>query len=75
MKFLNKIKEFFLCFLRGDCVYSIKKLLVYVFTALVLYLAVFTSQVTIEYLVFIGGLLGLREYSKRNYYNQGNNDK
>ena len=69
--FFIRIQNFLLCFLQGSCKYSIKKLLVFFFTALVIYLAVFTDKQVIEFLIFIGGLLGLREYSKYNYRNSG----
>jgi hypothetical protein len=69
--FFSNIKNFLLCFLRGSCEFSIKKLLVFFFTGLVFYLAIFTDKAVVEYLVFIAGLLGLREYSKYNYRNSG----
>lgn len=79
MKILNKIlaffsdiKEFLLCFLRGSCIYSIKKLLAFFTFALITYLAVFQQNVSAELLIFLAALLGLREYSKYNYRNTGN---
>jgi len=73
--FFSNIKEFLLCFLRGNCQYSIKKLLAFFFTGLVFYLAIFTDKNCVEFLVFLAALLGLREYSKYNYNkNQQNVD-
>ena len=66
MKFLIKIKEFFLCLLRGKCENSIKKFLAYVFTVLAIYIAVFTVKdaMFVECLFMIGALLALRSYDK-----------
>lgn len=76
MKILIKIKEFILCLLSSNCIYSIKKLLSFFFTGLVFYLAVFTDK--FEFfsmtIVFLGALLGLREYAKDKYY-KSNQDK
>jgi hypothetical protein len=74
LEFLNKIKEFFLCMLRGKCEYSIKKFLSYVFTLLAVYLAVFTtkSDMFLQTLIFIAGLLAIRSYDKTNYNKEEN---
>jgi uroporphyrinogen decarboxylase len=73
MNILTRIKDFILCFLRSNCEYSIKKLLTFFFTGLIFYLAIFTEKNTIEYLVFLSALLGMREYAKQKYYNEKNN--
>lgn len=76
MKILIKIKGFILCLLSSSCIYSIKKFLSFFFTGLVFYLAVFTDK--FEFfsmsIVFLGALLGLREYAKDKYY-KSNQDK
>lgn len=55
--------------LRGRCEYSIKKFLSYVFTALAIYLAVFTvkSDMFLQTLIFLAGLLAIRSYDKSKY--------
>ena len=72
LEFLNQIKEFFLCMLRGKCEYSIKKFLVYVFSILVIYVVIFTDKEYLELLFFIAALLGLRSYDKLKYNEQEN---
>lgn len=76
MKILIKIKEFILCLLSSNCIYSIKKFLSFFFTGLVFYLAVFTNKFDFfsMSIVFLGALLGLREYAKDKYY-KSNKDK
>jgi hypothetical protein len=64
MKILRQIKDFFLCMLRADCEYSIKKFLVYIFTLLILYLAIFTDRDIYEILTFVAVLLGIRSYER-----------
>jgi len=60
----NRIGNFFLCFLRDDCVYSAKKLLVYIFSGVSIYLIIFTDKDYYQILVFIGLLLGIRSFEK-----------
>lgn len=64
MKFFKSILDFLLCFLRDDCPYSIKKLLTYVFSGIVIYLAIFTDKDYYQLLMFVGVLLGIRAYEK-----------
>jgi hypothetical protein len=66
MKILKKVVDFFLCMLKEDCVYSIKKFLTYVFSLLVIYLILFTTKDYYQILAFIGLLLGIRAYEKNN---------
>jgi hypothetical protein len=62
---MNKIKNFILCFLEDDCKYSSKKLLSYIFSAVVIYLVLFTTKDYYDILVFIAALLGLRTWERR----------
>jgi hypothetical protein len=64
MKIFKQIVSFILCFLREDCEYSIKKLLVYLFTGVSIYLIIFTNKDYYEVLMFIGVLLGIRTYER-----------
>lgn len=64
MKVLKQIRDFFLCMLKEDCVYSIKKFLTYVFSILVIYMAIFTDKNFYEILTFIAVLLGIRAWEK-----------
>lgn len=64
MKVLKQIMEFFLCMLREDCTYSIKKFLTYIFSVLVVYMVIFTDKEYYEILTFIAVLLGIRAYEK-----------
>jgi uncharacterized membrane protein len=66
MKILKKLVDFFLCMLKEDCVYSIKKFLTYVFSLLVIYLILFTTKDYYQLLMFIGLLLGIRAYERNN---------
>jgi hypothetical protein len=61
---MKKIIDFFACMLQDNCIYSIKKFLVYVFSTLTIYLCVFTTKDYYELLFFIGLLLGLRTYER-----------
>ena len=56
------MKDFFLCMLKTDCPYSLKKLLVYVFTLLVIYVIIFTGKDFYEILMFIAVMLGVRSF-------------
>ena len=66
MKFLKKIAGVFHCLLYEDCEYSIKKLLVYIFTLLVIYVVIFTDKSYYDLLLFIAVLVGVRAYEKNN---------
>ena len=64
MNIFRRIGNFFLCFLREDCEYSIKKLLVYVFSGIAIYLILFTTKDSYEVLAFVALLLGIRMYER-----------
>ncbi len=60
----KKILDFFLCFLRDDCQYSIKKILAIIFVGVAIYLMIWTDKSAYEALGFAAVLLGLRTYEK-----------
>lgn len=64
MKILKQIGDFFLCMLREDCTYSIKKFLSYIFSVLAVYMAIFTDKNFYEILTFVAVLLGIRAIEK-----------
>jgi len=64
MNFLKKIGDFFLCFLRDDCKYSVKKALIFIFTGIAIYLIIWTDKSAYDVLGFVAALLGLRTYEK-----------
>ena len=64
MNMFKKVLDFFLCFLREDCEYSIKKLLVYLFSAVSVYIIIFTDKDYYEILAFVAILLGIRTYER-----------
>ena len=64
MNIFKQIGDFFLCFLRDDCIYSIKKLLVYIFTGVSVYMILFTDKDVYMILTFICILLGIRTFEK-----------
>lgn len=64
MNFFTKIINFLGCLLHENCEYSIKKILIYIFSILVIYLAIFTDKNFYEILIFIGALLGIRGYER-----------
>lgn len=64
MNVLKNLGNFFLCMLKEDCEYSIKKFLVYIFSVLAVYLVLFTAKDYYELLIFVGGLLGIRTYER-----------
>ena len=66
MKILKQLVNFFLCMLKEDCIYSIKKFLTYVFSILVIYLILFTDKDYYQLLMFVGLLLGIRAYERNN---------
>jgi hypothetical protein len=61
---MKKILNFFLCFLQDDCVYSIKKLLCFIFSGVIIYLAIFTDKTYYDLLIFVGALLGIRAWER-----------
>jgi hypothetical protein len=64
MNIFKQIGNFFLCLLRDDCPYSIKKFLVWIFTAVTIYLIIFTDKDVYQLLTFILVLLGIRSFEK-----------
>lgn len=64
MNVFQKIGGFFSCLLQENCKYSIKKILAYIFSVLVVYLVVFTDKEYYEILIFVGALLGIRGYER-----------
>jgi len=74
-KFFSELRWFFCCLLRGDCKYSIKKILVFLFSAVVIFLAIFTDKAYIDLLVFIAALLGIRSWDKMKYYERQENEQ
>jgi hypothetical protein len=63
-KFFKSILDFFLCFLRDDCQYSLKKVLIFVFVGVAIYLIIWTDKSSYDVLGFVAVLLGLRTYEK-----------
>jgi hypothetical protein len=61
---MKNIGKFFLCMLRDDCKYSIKKFLVYIFSIVIIYLVIFTTKNYYELLTFVAVLLGIRSYER-----------
>jgi hypothetical protein len=79
---LDKMKQIFLsilnflgCLISSKCEFSIKKFLSYFFTILIFYLVIFTDKQYYDLLLFLGVLLGMREYSKTKYYENNNADE
>jgi len=70
--YFTRMQNFLLCFLKGDCQYSIKKLLVILSFIVVVFLAVFTVKPYIDLLVFIAALLGIRSWDKMKYHQRNN---
>ena len=64
MNFFRKIGSFLSCLLHENCEYSIKKILTYVFSSLVVYMVIFTDKEYYEILIFVGALLGIRGYER-----------
>ena len=64
MNFFRKIGNFLSCLLHENCEYSIKKILAYTFSLLVIYIVIFTDKEYYELLFFVGGLLGVRAYER-----------
>ena len=64
MNFFQKIGNFLSCLLHENCEYSIKKILAYIFSGVVIYLAIFTDKEYYEMLIFVGALLGIRGYER-----------
>ena len=70
-----KWENFLLCFLQGDCKYSIKKLLVFLSFLLVATMAIITGSVSNELLVFVLALLGIRSWDKMKYHQRINKNQ
>ena len=64
MGVLKNIQDFFACILQESCKYSIKKILAYTFSVLIIYLAICTEKNYYELLVFVGVLVGVRTYER-----------
>jgi len=64
MNFFRKIGDFFSCLIHENCEYSIKKILVYTFSLLIIYVVIFTDKEYYDLLFFVGGLLGVRAYER-----------
>ena len=64
MNFFRKIGDILSCLLHENCEYSIKKILTYIFSALVVYMVIFTDKEYYDILIFIGALLGIRGYER-----------
>ena len=64
MNIIKQIGNFFLCMLKEDCQYSIKKFLTYVFSVLVVYMVIFTDKEYYEILTFMAVLFGIRAWEK-----------
>ena len=73
--FFSDVSWFLLCLLRGDCKYSIKKILVFLFSVLIVYLAIFTDKSYIDLLVFVAALLGIRSWDKMKYHERQENEQ
>jgi hypothetical protein len=64
MNFFRNIIGFFSCLIRENCEYSIKKILIYVFSLLVIYMVILTDKDYYDILIFVGALLGIRGYER-----------
>lgn len=65
IQFFVSIRDFFLCMLQSTCVYSIKKFLCYVFSALAIYMVITSkAEMYFETLGFIAVLLGIRAWQR-----------
>lgn len=64
MNIFSKIGNFFLCFLKDDCQYSVKKVLIFFFTGIAIYLIIWTDKSCYDVLGFVAALLGLRTYER-----------
>jgi hypothetical protein len=64
MNIFKQIGNFFLCLLRDDCQYSIKKILTWIFSGVAIYLIIFTDKNSYQLLMFILALLGIRAFEK-----------
>lgn len=63
---MKNVGQFFLCLLKGKCVYSIKKLLAFIFMGLIIYLAIWTDKTELinSFLIMLGSLLAIRTIDK-----------
>lgn len=73
MNVFQKIGNFLSCLLRENCEYSIKKILTYIFSALIIYLVIFTDKQYYDLLIFVGGLLGIRGYERVKLWGNNSN--
>ena len=64
MNIFTRIGNFISCLLHENCEYSIKKILTYTFSALAIYVVIFTDREVYEILLFIAALLGIRGYER-----------
>lgn len=64
MNIFQKIGNVISCLLHENCEYSIKKILVYLFTGLAFYVVICTDREVYEILLFIAALLGIRGYER-----------
>jgi hypothetical protein len=64
IKFFKQIQDFFLCLLKDNCKYSIKKVLCFLFSFVSIYIIIFTDKDYYEILGFIALLLGIRSYER-----------
>ena len=76
LQFFIAIKDFFACMLQSTCVYSIKKFLSYVFSALAIYMVIVgKTEMYLETLSFIAILLGIRAWQRGKVnVNEGENN-
>ena len=64
MNIFKRTGNFLSCLIHENCEYSIKKILTYAFSAVIIYLVIFTDKEYYELLFFVGGLLGVRAYER-----------
>ncbi len=75
LRFFIQIRDFFACMLQSTCVYSIKKFLCYVFSALAIYMVIAgKTEMYIETLGFIAVLLGIRAWQRGKVADEGQNN-
>jgi hypothetical protein len=72
--FFTEIKEFILCFIKKDCIYSRKALLSFLTFNLIVYLAIFTEKDYYELIIFLSVLLGITSYDKVTWNKFKNNE-
>jgi hypothetical protein len=65
LKFLIQIRDFFLCLLQDNCIYSIKKVLVFAFSTLAIWMVLTQHLDQLELVLgFVAILLGIRSYER-----------